>query len=358
MSNMPRNEVDVCIIGQGLAGTALAWAAHWRALSVAVVDRGDRRSASRIAAGLVTPITGQRFVKSRRFDDQHAAARRFYQRVEAETGRRFFDEAPMLRLFADAGERERFQGKPVDQFGDSLRSTTIAADAAVFNAGHGGFEMSGARLDVAGYLDASREHLAGVQRVHQADVDPQSEIELSADAAEIPKLGLRARRLIFCEGYVAGGNHWFPGVPFDAAKGEILTVRVPGLSEPRVVHRGIWLAGIGNSLYRVGATYDREHLDATPSAAGREELCARLRDWLRLSFEVVDHHAAVRPIVAGKQPLIGFHPALPQFGYFNGLASKGVLQAPWLAERLADAASGRRPLPAEFDISRRVGFPG
>ena len=55
-------KVDYLIIGQGLAGSLLAWELIQRRCSVVVVDNGNE-NASQIAAGLINPITGMRFVK-------------------------------------------------------------------------------------------------------------------------------------------------------------------------------------------------------------------------------------------------------------------------------------------------------
>eukprot|EP00913_Durusdinium_trenchii_P008960 g8426.t1 len=262
---------EICIIGQGLAGTALAWALRWAGIDVAVIDRDDRNSASRVAAGLITPITGQRFVKSRRFDELYAVARCFYQRVETEVGCRLLQETPMVRLFSDASERNRFQQRSGDEFGDSITTTAPDLDDVYFDSGEGGFEMKGARLDVLRYLDASRTLFQQSNGFFSFEIDPASDLSLTRGCIYIAWLGLQCRQVVFCQGIQAADNPWFGGVPFDAAKGELLTVRIPGLNERRVIHRDLWLFQIDGDLYRAGATYDRERLDSEPTALPSSE---------------------------------------------------------------------------------------
>jgi glycine oxidase len=98
---------DGVIVGQGLAGTVLAWQLRFRGVRVLVLDDPKPMTASRIAAGLVTPITGQRLVPSWRFSEFWPVAVEFYRRVERETGVMFFREVPMVRLFKSEAERER-----------------------------------------------------------------------------------------------------------------------------------------------------------------------------------------------------------------------------------------------------------
>ena len=51
---------DVIIVGQGLAGTTLAWHLREAGQRVLVIDACEPVTSSKIAAGLITPITGQR----------------------------------------------------------------------------------------------------------------------------------------------------------------------------------------------------------------------------------------------------------------------------------------------------------
>jgi hypothetical protein len=53
-------------------------------------------------------------------------------------------------------------------------------------------------------------------------------------------------------------------------------------------------------------------------------------------YRVVDHVAAVRPILHEPHPLAIRSAEYPQLVLWNGLASKGSLQAPYFANQLAD----------------------
>lgn len=351
----PTTLVDTLIVGQGLAGTVLAWQLRFRGERVLVVDDPRPVTASRIAAGLVTPITGQRLVSSWRFLEFWPKAIAFYQRVEQETGQKFFRELPMVRLFQSNAEREQILQSRSSQVSALVRFPEPLVDEAIFHNPFGGFEMTGGQLDVPAFLDASRIAFESERQYLQAMLSLLEDLELSSEGVALPRWHLKAKRGIFCEGFAARENPWFGGLPFDAAKGEILTLRIPGLSEQRVIHHGIWLAPLGEGLFRAGATYDRDHLDDQPTGAAREDLCKQLQSFLRMPFEVLEHHAAVRPIVIGRHPVIGMHPRFPMLGCFNGLASKGTLQAPYIAGQFADFLQGHGEIEESLDLQKRFG---
>jgi glycine/D-amino acid oxidase-like deaminating enzyme len=341
---------DFAILGQGLAGTTLAWHLRWRGFRVAVIDRGDIVTASRVAAGLVTPITGKRLAKSWRFERFFTAAVEFYRRVEVATGEELFTRRPVVRLFRDERERAIFAGRSTAEFRGLVSPEVPVVDPTWFANRLGGFEMTTAgQLAVPRYLDASREQfrIDGGFRTHE--VYP-ADLEFEADAVTLPRLDLSARVVVFCQGFAAAKHPLFRFVPFAPAKGDILTIRAPGLAEHRVLNCGVWLAPVAGDVVRAGSTYDRDNLDCTPTPAGREEICSRLREFVRLPFEVIGHVAAVRPIVDDRKPVLGILPGQPRVGFFNGLGSKGTLLAPYYADHLAAFLAGERPLDPDVDL--------
>ncbi|QDU36039.1 bifunctional tRNA (mnm(5)s(2)U34)-methyltransferase/FAD-dependent cmnm(5)s(2)U34 oxidoreductase [Maioricimonas rarisocia] len=345
--------VDDIIVGQGLAGTTLAWALRGRGRRVVVIDPEEAVTSSRIAAGLITPVTGQRLVPTWRQQEFWPVACDFYRRVEAETKTKFFERRSMVRLFVSESERQRYCDRADAELAGLVRDPEQPLNADCFDASLGAFEMpDGGRLDVATYLDASRAWLRANNAMVSGRIDPLRDVNLKDDGVVLPGFGLRAERLVFCEGAAGRGNPWFDSVRFRPAKGEILTLQIPGLEEDRVIHRGIWLVRVADDRYMAGSTYEWEQLDCEPTPAGREEICERLRAFLRLPFEVVGHMAAVRPALADFRPVLGPHPEHPQLVCFNGLGAKGSLQAPFFARQLAALLAGEGAIDDEVNVLR------
>ena len=349
-----RRTYDCLVIGQGLAGTTLAWQLLWRGARVLVIDREDVHSASRVAAGLMTPVTGQRLVPSWRLADFWPTASSFYRRIEIETESAFFSEPGQVRILVSERERQRYQKRDPAEAAKWIRDPAPPVSQQAFRVEHGSFEIPlAARLDVASFLTSSRSHFQRLGIYLTGDVDSTGDIEIESGLVKLIRHNCRSNRVVFCEGFAGSRNGWFENVQFDATRGEILTLRIPGLSETRIVNGGVWLVPLGDEHFRAGATYDWNHLDAGPTDEGREEICERLRRFLHLPFEVVEHSAGVRPIVVGRHPVLGFHPHHPQVGIFNGLGSKGSLQAPLLSEQMAKLLLDGTPLDHEVDVVSR-----
>ena len=160
-----RAEERILIVGQGLAGTALAWRLWERGVPFVVVDRDEAVTCSKIAAGLVTPITGMRLNLNWRFESQRDEAVAFYQGVEQRVGERVYFPLKQVRLFRDEAARDLFRRRMEDpelarqvvrvDWGDGAADRLL--DERQFCVRHGGFEQSGGGyLDAEVYLRASR----------------------------------------------------------------------------------------------------------------------------------------------------------------------------------------------------------
>jgi glycine oxidase len=315
---------NVLIRGGGLAGVSLGWALLRRGVAFRIVDEQREVTSSKIAAGLMTPITGKRLNESHRWREFFPVAVEFFRWVELQLNCKVFVPKSILRLFTSEVEAGR-----LDRSSDLVSAATPELPGFV-NAPFGAFEMTNAgQLRVREYVEKSLRYFTGVTPVHcQPDVT------------------------IWCEGYRPDPEAEFASVPMRPAKGEILTLRLPGIFEHRVINcGGFWLTQHVGDTYHFGATYSWDPLDCVPTAAGRAELEDRLRRMISVPFEVVDHQAAVRPILVGQRPRVGFHPENSSLAYFNGLSSKGALLAPYYANMLADALLGRAGIEDDVNVA-------
>lgn len=375
--------VSTIILGQGFAGTALAWSMLFRktinakegpredshcsendSASFAIIDRGDQSTCSYTAAGLVTPITGLRAVLTWGWEKAWPFACDFYSQIEQQTNAAFWYPGPSVRFFVSEEERlkvePRFLSHPPElaipyqrdssllgnsserEWSERNHDTNWKSGKPPYHNRFGGVIMpASARLDASSYLNASRAYFEKANAYYPANLDTKSELHWTQNGISIPALGLSADRIVFCQGNEAIHDSLFSELPLVPARGDILTLRIPDLNESRVLHHGVWISRLKHDedLYLVGSTYRWDVLHNVPNDADRQNILERLGKFLSCDWEVVDHRAGIRPTSFDRKPLIGQHQTIPQAWIFNGLGAKGSLLAPWCADSLVNQFS-------------------
>src|SRR5687768_7128475 len=109
------SEVDLIIIGQGLAGSAVAMRALARGFQIRVFDQPSENRCSLIAAGMFNALTGRKMLKSWFADALFPSLHQFYQQVELLTGSRFFYPMPVYRPLLSIEEQNEWMGKSSDE---------------------------------------------------------------------------------------------------------------------------------------------------------------------------------------------------------------------------------------------------
>lgn len=351
--------VDTLIVGQGLAGSLLAWQFLERGERILVVDADEEVTSSKVAAGLVTPLAGPRFSLPDGLPERLLAAKRFYFETEESTGARFFHHLRIARLFR--GEQEDAVWKSrLEADGERLAPfhEPLSIEPHLFRAEDGGFEMKeGGWLDVPVFLETTRQHLLERASYAISRIDSSDVAIASGTDHPVRWKNIAARRIVFAEGWRGNKNRFFDWLPMRPTAGDILDLEMPELEdETRIVNCGGWLLPLGHGRFRAGSTYRHDSTEEKPTAAGRIEVLQKLDQITPVEPRVVGHRTAIRPSIRRSQVIMGRHPAHDSVAFFNGLGSKGVLNGPWHAERLVAHLLDDAPLPDAADL--RANFVG
>ena len=325
-------QVDVLILGQGLAGTLLGWACEWAGISFTLVDRGHDTASTMSAAGIINPVTGRRLVRSWRHAALLPLARETYQRIEAELGRRLWFEMRLRRLFADEQERRIARER---QARGELDDVIEAADE------YGWWIRGAARVDLQALLAGTRERW-------------QREGKLRSGVAGVEDTRSEAAMTIDCRGAAATDDARFRFVPWEYSKGEVLELTVTDLEPDVILNRRHWLVPTAPGRALLGATHEPGVRDVQPSVGARNSLVHAAAGLLppQHGFGVVGHRAGIRVNLPDRRPVVGRHPGELQLGIVNGLGAKGALWAPWLARQwIANLAVGAA-FDVEVDVQR------
>lgn len=343
-------KTDFLIVGQGLAGSLLAWNLIEAGQRVLVVDRDEPDTSSKVAAGLVTPLAGARFNLPPGLEERLDFARSFYWRHEELSGLRFFHHRRIVRIFRGEEEAQVWAKRLATEGERYARfHAPLEIDTTRILAPWGGFEMrEGGWLDVPGFLEYTRQALLERASYAIGRVDSH---EVEVLPSGVAWKNVTASAVVFCEGWRGGQNRFFDWIPVRPTPGDILDLTMPDLDdETRILNKGGWIIPQGGGRFRAGSTYRPVGAVAEITGAGRAEVLAKVAGITPIVPEVTGHRCAIRPTIRRSQVFMGRHPAQDRVAFFNGLGSKGVLNGPWHAARLADHLLRDTPLPLETDV--------
>jgi glycine oxidase len=374
------NEQDYIIVGQGVAGSLLAYFLRKNGQKVVIFDNYTEGSpsSSKIAAGVINPITGRRFVKSWRIDELIPSAKRTYQELETLLNIPIWHDRRIVRTLSNAEEENNFLlrktypdyqiycGETTDLQQQSSGNRAIIAQP-FFNKFYAFAEtLNGVQVNLPLLVARLRSYFVDNQLLIE-ELFSYDDLIIGDDCVEYKNF--KAKKIIFAEGAASAANPYFSWLPFNLDKGELLLVRISNLNlkaifkhkisivplhdvENALDTEGSSFLTISENLYWVGATNAWNFETTLPTESNKQLIMNELSEILNCPFEVIAHQAAVRPTVRDRRPFVGLHPKFPTLGIFNGFGTKGASLAPFFAEQFVDSLLRNVPLEKEIDISR------
>jgi glycine oxidase len=337
-------ERKVHIIGQGLAGSVLAFLLKDAAFDVVIHDDGHLSSSSVIAAGMWNPLSFKKLHASWLAEQLIPAAFRIYQSLEKKLNTAFFHPVDLVRIFPDIRganewdersvhpEIKPFAGKPQDELTQKYFHAPF---------GTGTVKQAG-WLHTRIFLESSRSYF----------VDSNSLVEQKVNAAMIEQWIAQGDVVIQCTGSNLIAEAPFAWLPVLKNKGEVLTINIKDMPDVEMYNFGKFIIPVGDGVFRLGATYELNPIHLDPTETAHNELTGDLQAHLLQPFDVLKHETGYRPTVPDRKPVIGFDPQYPLAGVFNGFGSKGVLLIPFFAEMLLNHMQHGSEIHREVNYTR------
>ena len=343
--------VDFIIVGQGISGTMLSWFLYREGKSFLVIDDNNQNASTKIAAGIINPVTGRRYAYTWMIDEIMPFAIQAYKELEAYFNINlvneksiidFFPSPQMLNAFVD---RVKENDTYLHSFPDQNHFNQY------FNYDFGCGEIRPAYMvNLKQLLESWRSKLIEMNCLLQ-DGLLLKELKIEDDLVSYGNV--HAKKIIFCEGANGVGNAWFELLPFAPNKGEALVIQCDDLMTSFIFKRGLMLAPMAEeNLYWVGSNYQWEFKDDQPSRHFYDHSVSLLNNWLRKPYRVLSHKAAVRPATLERRPFVGFHPVHANVGILNGMGTKGSSLAPFFAYQLVQNMIYNFPITPEADVNR------
>jgi len=368
---------DVAVIGAGVIGLSVAWRAAQRGLRVTVLDRGPIGSGtSRVAAGMIAPISEARATEQRLLALSLASARA-YPGFVAELRDASGEDPGYLPCGTLAAARDDDEARALDRELELRHSLGLPVTRVRASEARRLEPALAPALRLA--LEVPDDHAIDPRKLTAALARAATEagavVQAGVDVAGVSIASGRidglclaagervaAARVVVAAGPWSGALEGIPDgarVPVRPVKGQIFRLHDPAgpglLSRALRMHGSGYLVPRGDGRYVLGATVEERGFDTTVTAGPLFEL---LRDAIELlpglSELVIDElSAGLRPGTPDNMPALGAG-AIPGLYWATGHYRHGVLLAPITAEIVVGALLEEEPdeLAATFSPAR------
>ena len=341
---------DYIIVGFGVAGFSFAQQLEENKKNFVVFDNNSQQS-TRIAGGMFNPIILKRFTPAWQAAEMLPYALLQFQKAEIKYQEKFIHYIDIYRKLTSIQEQNDWMvamDKPVMRdFMYSISNKNIDGVEAPF--GFGMLKGTGI-VNVPKVLDLAIANLQKYNKLIQQAFDYNA---LQILDTHIEYKDIKAKKIVFTEGFGLKNNPFFNHLPLQGTKGEMLMVETE-TPIPHIVKSAVFLApNVENDKqFYVGATYNWEDKTNEPTSEAREHLEMKLQKLYSKSYKVVLQKAGVRPTVKDRRPLVGVHNQYKNVAVLNGMGTRGVILAPTTAKQLFNFMEFDMPLSKEINIER------
>ena len=341
---------DYIIVGSGLASIMFAEQLRLHNKSFIVISNRSQQ-ASVVASGLYNPVVLKRFTATWNAATHLESALPKYIELEQLLGLKLDYVLPIHRVFNSIKEQNNWFlacDKPIltNFLNPEIIPNTNSAVKAPF--GFGAVNFTG-RIDTQLLIEAYREFLLKRNQYIEESFEYKDLIE---NPEGVVYQSLKAKHIVFTEGFGIHKNPYFKYLPLEGTKGELITIHAPTLKLESILKSSIFVIPMGEDRYLVGSTYEWTDKTNNPTQKAKTELLEKLERLIDCEFEVVNQRAGIRPTVVDRRPLVGQHPNHKNMYVLNGLGTRGVLVAPSMAEALYNSIEKNTSLSKEIDINR------
>ena len=341
---------DYIIVGQGLGGTLISWFLEQRGKSYIIIDNNHFQAASKIAAGVINPITGRKYIKSWRIEEFLPFALETYKGISTFLDQKIYHEKLIYRGLYSIKDENTWESRKSDPIAGQFivdKPSTEEYEGKINGIHSYGVLKHGMQVQLGKLVDAYRKTLLDRNFILEEKFDFD---QLEVSDKEIKYKDFTANQIIYAEGYHAQFNPYFNYLPFEPAKGDVLIVKIKDRPFDNILRHKVFIAPIDEEHYWVGSGYRWKFDDDTPDEEKGREIKETLDKILNVPYEIVKHIAGIRPCVKGRRPFLGRHEMHKNMILFNGLGTKGASLGPYWANHLIQHLEDGTEIDSEVRI--------
>jgi len=342
-------KIDTVIVGQGIAGTILAFNLLKRNKAFVVIDsiKSTQLSASKIALGVYNPLVLKWITKSWEADAQINELFKFCDLFEAFFQKKIHYKKNIHRILHTNYEVNNWKNK---QGLNKLKKYMLPElKSFPFSKELFGVVLNSGWVDVNFMLDIFLNYIKEKNLFINEKFD-YKKIFFQKDY--IKYKDIYCKNIVFCEGSVMNKNPFFNNLSLVPTKGETLKIYSPQLKLKKILHTGVMIIPLGDDLYHIGSTFDRDDLTIKATEDGKKKMINKLPFLKNIEYKIIEHQASHRPATIDRKPILGSHLKYKNLFVFNGLGSRGILQSPYLSKKLIDFMFEGKEIAPEISINR------
>lgn len=341
---------DYIIVGLGLAGIAFAEELKKNDKSFLVFEDSSQNS-SLVAGGMYNPVILKRFTPVWNAEEQLKIALPFYKDLEKQFDKIFDHKIDIYRVFKSVEEQNNwYVASDKNLLQNYMNPEIIYNSNKSIRAPFGMGKLSGTgRIDVEILVKEYKKLLEkqGLLRRERFHYNKIKSLDKYVEYKDV-----KAKKVVFCEGFGLKENPFFNQLPMREVKGELIVIHAPDLKVDFLIKSAVFVMPLGNDLYKVGATFNWTDKSKEPTEEGKDELELKLSSVINCQYQIVEHTAGIRPTIKDRRPIVGSHPRNKKLGILNGLGTRGVMIAPLMAKKLYQHIENNVKLENEISIER------
>ena len=325
---------DYIIIGQGLAGSALAWRLYFNNKSFIILDSETKISASKAALGIYNPITGRKNIKTWNADILFKELENFYMKVEKSLNTKILYRKNIFRPFNNNRDLNdwniRLGNEKYKKYLKEINDNGITTKGSGY-------------LDVKKYLQETKKYF---KRMGRYKVHKLNNKELLKENNNINIDGYDFNKIVMCIGINQKKLNFFSEVQLTPVAGNSIKAESKFFSE-NILNKRISIFNVTKNEIYAGSTYNNGDINE-----GINSLKNQINKIINKDFKILKSYFGIRPASKDRRPIVGKHKTINNLFIINGLGSKGVSQSPYCSKQLFDYIENNKKLNIEINIDR------
>jgi glycine/D-amino acid oxidase-like deaminating enzyme len=341
------------ILGQGIAGSLMAWHLEKEGLDYAIIDNHHATSSTKVAAGLFNPFTGPRMVLAWKAKEIFKQLHECYAEIQKTIGGDWYRPLPLYRPFLSIQEQNDILTK-AGEHPEFLQGAPDNTSDFVYDTFSGLTAKSSGYILTTQFLEYFRGFLLGNDKLHSLEIREDNVQNLAQDVLKIP-FSENEIAVIDCRGYQSAISPLWSFLPWLPNKGEVIEIAWKG-PQNFIANRKVYAVSTGQNTFKIGTTYNNNFTPETAyttTETAKEELQSHFAAFAKHPFKVINQYAAVRPAIFGRRPVLGQHPEHKWLYILGGFGSKGISLAPYCASALCNLLM-YKPYDSDLDINRFI----